>query len=44
MIYKKFLYQNNHTVGNSKFLKKNNTHITKIEFLDKTIKNEKNIF
>ena len=27
-----------------KFLKKNNFHITKIEFLDKTIKNEKNIF
>ena len=42
---KKSLYQNNHTISEAqKFLKKNNFHITKIEFLDETIRNEKNIF
>ena len=42
---KKSLYKNNHTVSEAqKFLKKNNFHITKIESLDETIRNEKNIF
>ena len=43
-INKKSLYQNSHTVSEAqKFLKKNNFHITKIEFLDKLLK-MKNIF